>query len=100
MLLWLFIAIGDTGAIPLLLALGFFIFAPVPVLLAWVQDTDSDHPSFMNGIYMTLMFGVSSILTMVMGTSIDAFGYEWTYRLAVFLGLGGIPFVYFIQLTE
>ena len=107
-LTWLFLTTGSSFTIPLLLAIGFFLFAPNPILLAIVQDTDSSHPSFLNGIYMTLLFGISSIITLLVGRLVDTIGFDITYRVAVFIAAAALPFIFFIpklqtrdiQLTE
>lgn len=108
LLMWLFLSLDSKFTAPLLFALGFFLFAPNPVLLAVVQDTGSDHPSFMNGVYMTIMFGISSLMTLLVGNLVDTVGFDLTYRMAVFISAAALPFIFFIpenrnravQLTE
>ncbi len=78
--------------IPALFLLGFFSFASGPVLLAFVQDTNSDNPAFLNSIYMALTFFISSIVTLGIGLFADYFGLIWTYKFCALLGFGLIPF--------
>ena len=92
-LMWLFISSNGSFMIPLLILMGFFLFASGPVLLALVQDTDSDHPSFVNGIYMTLSFGVSSLMVLLIGFLGDKFGLILTYRICAILSIASIPFI-------
>ncbi len=92
-LMWLFLISNEYFKIPLLILIGFFLFAFGPVLLAFVQDTDSEHPSFVNGIYMTINFGISSIMAILIGFGGDFLGLPSTYNICLFLSLGTIPFV-------
>lgn len=92
-LMWLFLISNEFFKIPLLILIGFFLFAFGPVLLAFVQDTDSQHPSFVNGIYMTINFGVSSIMAILIGLGGDFLGLATTYNICLFLAVGTIPFV-------
>lgn len=77
--------------IPALIVLGFFTFASNPVLLAYIQDTNSENPAFLNSIYMTMSFFVSSLVTLGIGFFADQFGLEITYKFCALLGLGLIP---------
>jgi FSR family fosmidomycin resistance protein-like MFS transporter len=83
--------------IPLLIIMGFFLFASGPVLLALVQDTDSEHPSFVNGIYMTISFGVSSLMVLLIGFLGDRFGLLITYRFCAIISIASIPFILMLK---
>ena len=91
--MWLFVTMDIIYTIPILIVMGFFLFASGPVVLALVQDTDSEHPSFVNGIYMTINFGISSIMVLLMGFLGDKIGLNLTYKLCVYASIGAIPFV-------
>ncbi len=99
-LMWLFIKYNGVMLIPILIVTGFFLLASSPVLLALVHDIDSKHMSFLNGIYMTINFAVSSIMTLFVGFLADRIGLEITYKIAAFLALGSIPFVFLIGRKE
>jgi FSR family fosmidomycin resistance protein-like MFS transporter len=71
--------------------IGFFIFSTGPVLLALVQDTDSTMPTFMNGIYMAIGFGVGSAAVFSLGVMGDLIGLEKTYVVSFFVAIGTIP---------
>ncbi len=58
-----------------------------------VQDIPSDRPAFMNGIYMTINFFVSSLGAVFVGFIGDALGLENTFYLAAFLAVVAIPFL-------
>jgi len=92
-LMWIFISSNGSCMVPLLIVMGFFLFASGPVLLALVQDTDSDHPSFVNGIYMTISFGVSSLMVLLIGFLGDHYGLILTYRICAILSISSIPFI-------
>ena len=92
-LMWLFIILNDTFMIPLLILIGFFLFASGPVLLALVQDTDSEHPAFINSIYMTINFIISSLMVFLVGFLGDKIGLISTYKICAILSVGSIPFI-------
>ncbi|MBN1294435.1 MAG: MFS transporter [Candidatus Latescibacteria bacterium] len=92
-LMLIFMSVNGIFTIPLLIILGFTLFASNPVLLALVQDIDTEHPSFVNGIYMMLTFLVGSVPVVLVGRLGDTLGLETTYRIAAFLAFGSIPFI-------
>jgi FSR family fosmidomycin resistance protein-like MFS transporter len=79
------------GNIYMLAFLGLFLFASGPVLMATIQDTNSHMPTFMNSIYMSINFGVSSIIVFTVGTLGDNFGLSFTYILCSIAAIGCIP---------
>ncbi|MDX2430566.1 MAG: MFS transporter [Bacteroides sp.] len=80
---------------PILLPLGFFLFAPTSVMLASVQELNTDKKAFVNSIYMTLNFFVSVMVFPIVGTLIDHFGFLPTFRVIAFLAFGAVPVVLF-----
>jgi len=82
-----------SGNIIILAFLGLSIFATNPVLLAWVQDTSSGMPTFMNSIYMSINFGVSSLMVFVVGYLGDGYGLKITYIITTLLALLAIPMI-------
>lgn len=85
-----------SGNIYILGALGFFLFSSGPVLMASVHDTDSHMPTFMNSMYMSVNFGISSIIVFAVGVLGDVFGLETTYIVCNVLALGCIPFAFLV----
>ncbi len=83
-----------------LILLGFFVFAPGPVLIALVQDRSKEFPVFMNSIYMTLSFVTSAFAVFFAGLMGDWIGLEKTYLIASILSLGAIPFVLFLNKSK
>jgi len=96
-LTWAFILFNGALTIPLLIILGFSLFSYNPVLLAMVQELDSDDPAFLNSIYMGLMFIVSSISVLTIGKLADMIGLEAAYRIAASVGFLTIPFIFMLK---
>lgn len=81
----------------LLVILGFFVFAPGPVLMALVQDVSKGLPVFMNSIYLTISFISSAIAVVFAGVMGDWLGLETTYLVSSVLALGAVPFVFMLK---
>jgi len=86
-----------TMMVPVLVIIGFFHFSPQPVLLAYVQDIKTSKPAFLNSIYMTVTFGISSASVALVGLLMDIYGLEKTYLISALVALLGIPFVLFLK---
>lgn len=84
----LFLRLDGFWIFPVLLPLGFFLFAPTSVMLAVVQDLDTDKKAFVNSIYMTLNFFISVMIYPVVGAIIDRVGFLPTFRAIAYLGFG------------
>lgn len=99
---FMFLFISSTGIMSFvfLLLLGFFIFAPGPVLLALVQDREKRKPVFANSIYMTVSFVTASIAVVLAGSIGDWIGLEATYKLSAFMALGAIPCVLLLKTNK
>lgn len=80
-----------------LVLLGFFVFAPGPVLMALVQDNSKTLPVFMNSIFMTISFVTSAVAVLFAGLLGDWLGLETTYLISSILALGAIPFVLLLK---
>ncbi len=80
--------------------LGLFVFAPAPVLMALVQDTDSSMPTFMHSIYMGINFGLSSVIVLLVGFLGDSIGLNQTYIVCNVLGIGTLLAVLFVLKKE
>jgi len=89
----LFLNLDGLWIFPVLLPLGFFLFAPTSVMLATVQELNTDKKAFVNSIYMTLNFFVSVMVYPVVGTLIDHFGFLPTFRVIALLAFGAVPVV-------
>lgn len=76
-----------------LLGFGFFGFATNPVLMALVQDHAGDQPALANGIYMSLNFGVRSLIVLSVGIMADYWGLDKTFLISGLLAFLGLPFL-------
>jgi FSR family fosmidomycin resistance protein-like MFS transporter len=86
-----------TQNIVFLAFLGLFLFAPEPVLMASIQETESHMPTFMNSMYMFINFGISSVMVFVVGLTGDWIGLELTYIFAAVFALGTIPLAFLLE---
>lgn len=96
-MMFLFVNSEGLVALVFLVLLGFFVFAPGPVLIALVQDRSKERPVFMNSIYMTVTFITAALAVFFSGLMGDWLGLEKTYLISSFLALGAIPFVLLIK---
>ena len=78
---------------PLLALLGLFVFAITPIFLAIINETLSERPAFLNGLYMTVNFGTGALTVLIVGFLGDLIGLELTYKLSAVLGFAAIPFI-------
>lgn len=92
-LMWLFTSLDESFAVPLLILLGFFMFAATPVLLAVINDIDSEHSAFLNGVFMTINFLFSALAVIIVGVLGDIIGLLLTYSISPLFGLFAIPFM-------
>ncbi len=91
-LMLLFIISGELLTIPMLILNGLFLLAPAPVLLAIIHKLETDHLPFVNGVYMTINFLISSLMVMLTGFGFDKLGYELSFYIAAIMAFGAIPF--------
>jgi FSR family fosmidomycin resistance protein-like MFS transporter len=89
----LFLNLEGLWIFPVLIPLGFFLFAPTSVMLATVQELKTDKKAFVNSIYMTLNFFVSVMVYPIVGTLIDHLGFIPTFRAIALFGFGAVPIV-------
>jgi FSR family fosmidomycin resistance protein-like MFS transporter len=83
-----------------LVTTGLLIFGSTPVMLAMVQDTETDHPAFINGIYMTLNFTMSSLAVFLAGFLADMVGLEKMFYAATGLSVLSLIFIFIIPQGE
>lgn len=93
-LMLLFMLVDGILLFPVLLLMGLFLLAPMPVMLATVNEIRSDHPAFVNGLYMMINFIINSAAIMVIGVLGDQMGLESAYYLSALLAIIAIPVIY------
>ncbi|PKQ60963.1 MFS transporter [Labilibaculum filiforme] len=96
-MMFLFINTEGLLSFVFLVLLGFFVFAPGPVLIALVQDRSKQLPVFMNSIYMTVNFISAALAVFFAGVMGDWLGLERTYLISSILALGAIPFALLLK---
>jgi FSR family fosmidomycin resistance protein-like MFS transporter len=94
--MWAFITANNVLMIPLLIIVGFLLFASGPVILALVQETNTERPAFINSIYMSINFGIGSLMVLIVGILGDKIGLELTYQICAVLALVSIPFIFIL----
>ncbi|MBU2515774.1 MFS transporter [bacterium] len=92
-LMWLFMMVEGVLLFPLLLIMGLFLLAPMPVMLATVNELKNEHPAFVNGIYMMINFVINSAAIMLIGFMGDKIGLEITYKISAIVALSAIPII-------
>jgi FSR family fosmidomycin resistance protein-like MFS transporter len=68
------------------------MFSSSPVLLAVIHEVDTKMPTFINSVYMSINFSISSIVVLLMGYFGDSLGLNFTYELASIMAFLAIPF--------
>ena len=96
LVMWGFIYTESWLMLPLLVVLGFLLFASGPVMLALVQETNTARPAFVNSIYMTINFSISSVMVLAVGFSGDMLGLLLTYKISAVLAILAVPFVFIL----
>jgi MFS transporter, FSR family, fosmidomycin resistance protein len=93
LLMLLFMSLDGYWVIPVLIPLGFFLFAPISVMLAMVQDLNTAKKAFVNSIYMFINFFISSLIIPMVGVLTDKFGFETSFLVFNLMGFGAIGIV-------
>ena len=93
-LLLFFNIVPNSFSVVFLILGGFFLFGSAPVLLALVHDFESDRPSFINSIYMTLSFVFGAGSNMLIGYLSDIYGLDTLFQYSPLLALTTIPFAF------
>jgi FSR family fosmidomycin resistance protein-like MFS transporter len=78
---------------PLLLGLGLFGLAVVPVIMAMMQESFPENRAFANGVYMAFSFVVGSVAVVAVGAMGDLLGMTTAFAISAVLMLLGLPFV-------
>jgi FSR family fosmidomycin resistance protein-like MFS transporter len=79
---------------PLLGLLGIFMFANGPIMLSVIHEVETNMPTFVNSVYMTINFSISSIVVFSMGVFGDTLGLHVTYTIASVMAFFAIPFAW------
>ena len=83
--------------IPVLLLIGFFEIAALPVLMALVQESFSGDRAFINGLFLSINFVGTSLAVPLVGRLADLNNFQTTFQLAAYIlpfGLLGMGWIY------
>lgn len=80
--------------IPLLVLVGFTFFIATPVIMAIVQEQATEKPAFLNSIYMTISFVISSLMVLLVGVLSDKIGMDNTMLATAIMAFISIAFVF------
>ncbi|HXK49549.1 MAG TPA: MFS transporter [Clostridiales bacterium] len=100
LLMFAFIFSSGFFVFPVLALSGFILLGSNPIILALVQERDTENLSFLNGTYMTISFVGSSAMVLTVGLLSDVFGLDTTYIITAFLAVAVIPFVFMLKETK
>jgi FSR family fosmidomycin resistance protein-like MFS transporter len=96
-LMYLFTMFGGVGRLVIVALMGVVFFASTPVFMAMVHDMNSHYPAVANGMFMTINFAMSSIVSLIIGFLGDRYGLHQTYQITAILSIGAIPFALAIK---
>jgi FSR family fosmidomycin resistance protein-like MFS transporter len=97
LLMLIFMSVEGAWIIPVLIPLGFFLFAPTAVMMAMVQDLNTEKKAFVNAIYMTINFFISSMVIPMVGVLTDHFGFHTSYLAFNILAFGAVGIVLYTR---
>jgi FSR family fosmidomycin resistance protein-like MFS transporter len=93
LLMLIFLNMKGAWIIPVLIPLGFFLFAPTAVMMALIQDLHTAKKAFVNSIYMFINFFISSLVIPMVGVITDHFGFRTSYIAFNIMAFGAIAVV-------
>jgi len=99
-LMYIFTFIQGFWTLPLLILMGGFLISSTPILLAVVHELETQRLAFVNGVYMTINFTMSSLMVLLVGIASDFWGINFTYKVSAFIGLIAIVFVLFLPVKS
>lgn len=82
--------------IPVLVLIGFFEVAVIPVFMAYVQEGFREDRAFINGLYLSLNFVSSALAVPMVGRLADMFNFRTAFLVASYvlpLGLLGLAWM-------
>lgn len=85
-----FLKISGWLLVPILLLYGFVSISAGPVLLALIQDNFPENRAVSNGLYISMVFLVNSIVVILVGMAGDAVGLYTAFWLSSIISLFGL----------
>lgn len=96
-LMYLFTVLDGAARLVIVGLMGAFFFASTPVFMAMVHDMNSHYPALANGLFMSINFAMSSMVSILVGFWGDRYGLQHTYQITALLTMGSIPFALMIK---
>lgn len=95
-LMLVFLNVTGWLLVPVLLALGFTILSPTPVMLAVVQDHMTTNRAVGNGVFLAISFLANPIAIFATGFWGDKFGLPSAYFWSAFVALLALPSIFLL----
>jgi FSR family fosmidomycin resistance protein-like MFS transporter len=97
--LFLFSFLSSTGWIQIifLALLGITSIMMLPIGMVVVQENFPYHRSFMNGLYLAILFASNALASVVMGGLSDLFGTHQAFLWSTFICILGLPFIFWLS---
>ena len=92
-LMFMFLQADALWKLPLLVLLGFFSIATIPVFMAIVMENAPGQRAFANGVYMATSFVLQSLAVLLVGIVSDRFDLRFTFMVSAGLLPLCLPFV-------
>ena len=99
-LLTLFVSIPTLPIVPMLLLIGFFSFSSMPAIYTLIQSYGFKYPTTANGVFMSLNFGISSLILILGGKLSDVFSIGFTYSIFGYFTLIGVPLIILLKRSK
>jgi len=99
-LMFLFLSVGSSPKLLVLLALGFTALSVTSVIMAMVQDMAPDNRALANGLYLGASFLITSVLTLALGFVSDRTSIRTSFIVSALTALAGVPFVLWLPKTR
>jgi FSR family fosmidomycin resistance protein-like MFS transporter len=99
----IFLRVDGWLQIPILLLMGFFEIAAMPVLMSVVQVDFSEDRAFMNGLFLSINFVSGALAVPVVGRLADLYSFQTTFQLAAYMlpfGLIGLGWLQRLNKTS
>lgn len=98
-----FLRVTGWMQIPVIILMGFFEIAALPVLMALVQERFMEERAFINGMFLSMNFVGTSLAVPLVGRLADIYNFQTTFQIAAYVvpvGLLGMWWIYRFNKTS
>lgn len=81
-------------------ALGFFLLASGPIMMAMILENAGENPAAANGMFMAISFAVRASIILVVGALSDHYGLHTAFMVCAFMGFVSLPFLFIVPKTS